>query len=89
MEERLVALGQRGPDALALRRRVPVRGGGDRSVVCGEAEQECVATVTLACELADVELAACAHLGAARVADVRVVRPHDRARVAVVAVEVG
>ena len=88
MEERLVAPGQRGPHALALRRRVPVRGRGDRSVVGGEADQEGVATVALAHELADVELAARPHLGAARVAEVRVVRPHDRALVAAVAVEV-
>ena len=63
-------------------------GGGDRAVEGGEADQHALVAVALAGQLADVELAASAHLGGARVADVRVVLPHDDLRPGELAVEV-
>ena len=88
VEERLEALGQRRPHPLALGRRVPGRGGGHRPRVGGEADQDDVVGPALAGELADVELAAAAHLGHPRVADVGVVLPDDDPRPLAVAAQV-
>ena len=88
VEERLIAVGQRRAHPLALDRPAPIRGGGDAAGVGGEADVDRVVAVALAHELADVQFAAVGHLGGARVAHVRVVRPHDHPGGAAVAVQV-
>src|SRR2546427_160598 len=80
MERRFIATGKRRSDVLALGRCVPVGGGGDGAMVRGEADQDGVAAVPLAHELADVQLAAPAHVRRARVTEVRVMRPDDDLR---------
>ena len=78
VEERLVAPRERRPHALALRRRVPVRGGRDGAVVGREADQDrVVAAYRSRDQLTEVELAPRAHLRRAGVADVGVVGPDD------------
>src|SRR3982074_1717310 len=58
MEERLIATGKRRPDVLAVGRTVPVRGCRDGAMMRGESDQHGFATISLAHELADVQLAA-------------------------------
>src|ERR1700730_2175515 len=80
MEQRLAATRQGRPDALALGHSSPVGGGSDRSVMCGEADQDGIAAVFLAHQLTYDKLAALAHLGCARVPQVRIMRPDDDLR---------
>ena len=75
MERGLMAANEPGADILALGRSVPVGGRRDGAVVRGKADQDGVAAVPLAHELADVQLAAPAHVRRARVAEVGVMRP--------------
>ena len=82
MEQPLVAAGQRRADALAVGRLVPVRGGGHRARVRREARSANAASAVGAARTSWPRFSspASAHLGGARVAEVRVVRPdHDRA----------
>ena len=74
----LVALGVAPPHLLHAHRPIPVVGGGDGAAVGAEADEIALVAIRLAHELADIQLAARAHLGVARIADVRVVLPHDR-----------
>ncbi len=59
---------------------VPLVRGGDRAVVRPEADEERRPAEGLPAEVADVDLAAHAHLGGCRVAQVGVVLPHDGLR---------
>ena len=89
VEKRLVAAGERRAHPLALHRRTPARRGADRAGEGREADQEGIVAVSLADELAEVELAAPRHLRPPGVADVGVVRPDDDPRAQRAAVEVG
>src|SRR5438309_1284295 len=76
MEERFIALGEGGPNVLALRRLVPIRGGGDEPVVSGESNQRSLPSVALADQLPHIELPPPAHFRGTRVSQVGVVLPH-------------
>src|SRR5436190_428614 len=79
MAEPLVAVAMGSPHALYFHIAAPFRGCRHRAGVGAEADQRGLIAEALATELADVELIAdLAHVSIARVADVRVVRPHDR-----------
>src|SRR5207249_4477877 len=80
VKELLIAAAHAGADALALGRFAPIRRGGDRAGVSAEADRERIALKALAHKLADIQLAALAHLRRARVAEMRVVRPDDDLR---------
>src|SRR5439155_6202776 len=71
--------GQRGAHALALGLAAPSGCGGDGARIRREADGERLPWMALAGEPAEIDLAALTHLGGTRVADVRVVRPHDDA----------
>ncbi len=88
MEELLVAFFEGRPHALPLDRRIPVGGGRDGAVVGAEADDQRLSRPALACQLAEVELAAAGEVGGACVAEVRVVRPDDDPRRAAGAREV-
>ena len=79
VELALDAVLARGPHLLHLHRRIPVGRRGDGAGVGAEADQGGLLAEAAAAQLAEIELAAhAAHVGEARVADVRVVRPHHR-----------
>ncbi len=75
MEQRLIAVGQRGPNDLPLYRLIPAGGGGDGAGVGGEPHEHGLVAELLAHQLTQVEFARSAHLGGSRVAQVRVVGP--------------
>src|SRR6202022_627892 len=75
MEERLVAAGERRPHAFALGWLAPIGGCRDGAVVRGKPDQHGIVAVLLARELADVQLAALAHFGRARVAEMGIMFP--------------
>src|SRR6202043_2624677 len=66
IEQRLVAAGERRPHVFTLRWLAPVGGRRDGAVMGGKSNQRGISAVLLARELADVQLAALAHLGRAR-----------------------
>ena len=80
MADALIAPLMRGPDALGLHRRPPVGGSRHGPVVGAKADQIRILAKSAAHQLADIVLTARGHLGPRRVAHVRVVRPHHRAR---------
>ncbi len=77
MEQGLPAAGKRRSYVLALGRAVPVGGGGDRPVVCGESDQHGLAAIFLAHQLADIHLPASTHRGCPGVAQMRIMRPDN------------
>ena len=72
---------------LAVRRTVPLRGCRHRAGVRREPDEHGARAVRLSNELADVQLAPLAHLGRARIAEMRVVRPDDHAGIGPLALE--
>src|SRR5438105_9420647 len=87
MEHRLVAARKRRANTLALGPSAPVGSCRHRAVMRGEANQNGIAAVFFAHELPDIELPAPAHLGGARVAEMRVVRPNGDLRATTVLAE--
>ena len=79
VEQLLDAVGQGGSNRLALGRPAPIVGCGDRAGVRRKPDEAGVAPVTLAHELAQVELTPQGDLGRPRVAGVGVVAPTRRA----------
>src|SRR5207245_3625799 len=77
VEQSLVAARQGRSYLLAICWSVPVVGGSHRACICGETNQNGVATVALAYELSDIQLAARTHFRRPCIAQVRVVLPHD------------
>src|SRR2546423_9562929 len=75
MEQRLVAAGQRWPDALALGRTSPIGSGRYRATMRSKADQNRVVGIFIACELADIQFAAPPHFRRASVAEMRIVLP--------------
>src|SRR5690606_28976195 len=75
VQQLFIAAAQAWPHSLALGRCIPVRGGGDGAGIGREADQTAVVAIAATGELTDVVLAALAHLGGGRIADVRVVLP--------------
>src|SRR5439155_5900597 len=77
VEHRFVAAGDRRPHALSFSRTIPIRSRGDRAGESRETDEPRIVAVSLADELADIELTLLSHLRRARVAEVRVVFPDD------------
>src|SRR3982074_2659820 len=88
MENLFVTVAKARADTLALSRPSPIGSRGNGAVVRGKADQNGVATIALAYELANVELAPLAHLRGPRVAQVRIVRPDNHLRTHVLPVEI-
>jgi hypothetical protein len=77
VHELLDAVWERRPHPLSLGRPFPAVGRRDRPGIGGEPHDATVAGMTLADQLADIQLAASRVLGGPDVAEVRIVRPHD------------
>src|SRR5262249_15004927 len=71
MKEPLVAPRERWPNLPLLGGIAPVAGGGDRSGVCRETDRKRLIAMTLPHELTEIQFAASAHFGCARVAEMR------------------
>ena len=80
MEHLFTTVGERRTYPLPFRWRIPIRCRRDCAIVGGEADQNGRRAEMLACQLADVELAAMSHLRRACVADMGIVCPHDNLR---------
>ena len=80
MEKLFVTTIETRPDSFSFSGTAPIVGCRDGAVVRGEADRKNVAAVHLTSELAHVPFAGGAHLGCARIAEVRVVRPDGDAR---------
>src|SRR5205085_10104096 len=77
----LVAVTTGGPHVLDLHVTIPIRRRGHRASVGAKADQCCIVAKALTAELSNVQfLAHNAHLGVARIPDVRVVSPDNRFR---------
>src|SRR5712671_723949 len=80
MEQRLIAVSRRRANAFSFGRFAPVGGGCDSTVVSGEADQHSLTAVFLTRQLADIQLAALAHLRRACVAEVGIMLPDRNLR---------
>ena len=76
VEQPFITARQRGPHVLAMRWAVPLRCRRHGSRIRGRPHECRPHAVRLANQLADIQLAALAHLGRPRVAEMRVVRPY-------------
>src|ERR1700751_5922618 len=87
MEQCLVAAGERRTNPLALGRCSPIRGCRNGAMMRGKADQYCIVTVFLTCELAYIELGALTHIGRACIAEMRIMFPNGNLRAAVTPTE--
>ena len=82
VEKFFVTFGKGRPHAFSLGDLPPIRSRGHATLVGGETDEHGFIFKTLTNQLANIQLATLAHLGRARIPEVRIVRPNDCLRLA-------
>src|SRR5436853_7091492 len=83
VEERFNTSSQPRPHQPTLNDLIPVAGRAHRATIRRETNETRIVAVSLAHELSDIDLPSATHLRRARIAQVGVVCPHDKSRIAV------